>query len=114
MGSTMKRSIFDEQTSKALKKWHKKAVKKKDEKERSPTRVLGGSPGDSPMHSPMNNNHKRAQSQPDDAANIMACVNMHQHHHSPPKTNINTSSISTDNTTNKSDDYNACYSHADI
>lgn len=31
MGSHMKRSIFDEQTSKALKKWHQ-AVKKKHEK----------------------------------------------------------------------------------
>ncbi|KAK8696076.1 hypothetical protein V6N13_001215 [Hibiscus sabdariffa] len=28
MGSTMKRSIFDEQTSKALKQWHKKAAQK--------------------------------------------------------------------------------------
>ncbi|KAA3476292.1 MLO-like protein 9 [Gossypium australe] len=31
MGSTMKRSIFDEQTSKALKQWHKKAAQKKAE-----------------------------------------------------------------------------------
>ncbi|CAH2035483.1 unnamed protein product [Thlaspi arvense] len=31
MGSTMKRSVFDEQTSKALEQWHKKA-KKKNEK----------------------------------------------------------------------------------
>ncbi|KAE8674606.1 MLO-like protein 5 [Hibiscus syriacus] len=30
MGSTMKRSIFDEQTSKALKQWHKKAAQKTD------------------------------------------------------------------------------------
>ncbi|XVE94382.1 hypothetical protein REPUB_Repub02eG0003900 [Reevesia pubescens] len=52
MGSTMKRSIFDEQTSKALKQWHKKAVKKKGEgKPAAPrTRTLGGSPGDSPLH----------------------------------------------------------------
>ncbi|KAE8725558.1 hypothetical protein F3Y22_tig00008468pilonHSYRG00010 [Hibiscus syriacus] len=28
MGSTMKRSIFDEQTSKALKQWHKKVAQK--------------------------------------------------------------------------------------
>ncbi|PPR84049.1 hypothetical protein GOBAR_AA36669 [Gossypium barbadense] len=31
MGSTMKRSIFDEQTNKALKQWHKKAAQKKAE-----------------------------------------------------------------------------------
>ncbi|KAM7253234.1 hypothetical protein ACFE04_025852 [Oxalis oulophora] len=31
MGSTMKRSIFDEQTSKALKQWHKSAVKKSND-----------------------------------------------------------------------------------
>ncbi|OVA00653.1 Mlo-related protein [Macleaya cordata] len=56
MGSTMKKSIFDEQTSKALKQWHKNAVQKKTEgrKGRSPTRTLGGSPGGSPGHSPMN------------------------------------------------------------
>ena len=29
MGSTMKRSVFDEQTSKALKEWHKGVKKKK-------------------------------------------------------------------------------------
>ncbi|KAM3711077.1 hypothetical protein ACB098_01G081400 [Castanea mollissima] len=53
MGSTMKRSIFDEQTSKALKQWHQKAVKKKtDVRASSPPRTLGGSPGDSPVQSP--------------------------------------------------------------
>ncbi|XP_030535713.1 MLO-like protein 9 [Rhodamnia argentea] len=53
MGSTMKRSIFDDQTSKALKQWHKNALKKKaDGKAELPTRTLGGSPGDSPEHSP--------------------------------------------------------------
>ncbi|PON90499.1 Mlo-related protein [Trema orientale] len=84
MGSTMKRSIFDEQTSKALKNWHKNAVKKKDEK--PPTRVLGGSPGDSPIHSPTHPQaHKPAQPPPD-AANIMASVDIHQ----PPSTNTNT------------------------
>ncbi|KAL5716984.1 MLO-like protein 8 [Ranunculus cassubicifolius] len=50
MGSTMKRSIFDDQTSKALKKWHLKAVKKKEVP--SGPRVLGGSPGSSPGHQP--------------------------------------------------------------
>lgn len=38
MGSNMKQSIFDEQTSKALKKWHKAAKQKKDVKQ-----TLGGS-----------------------------------------------------------------------
>ncbi|KAF8697784.1 hypothetical protein HU200_035270 [Digitaria exilis] len=33
MGSQMKRTIFDEQTAKALKKWHKAVVKKKHNKE---------------------------------------------------------------------------------
>lgn len=46
MGTRMKKSIFDEQTSKALKKWHM-AVKKRRGK--SPTRTLG-SPNASPMH----------------------------------------------------------------
>lgn len=47
MGTRMKKSIFDEQTSKALKKWHM-AVKKRQGK--SPTRRLG-SPSASPTHS---------------------------------------------------------------
>nr|GMD58235.1 MLO-like protein 8 [Ipomoea batatas] len=52
MGSRMKKSIFDEQTSKALKKWHM-AVKKKHAKgEKSPTRTLGGSTS-SKMGSPL-------------------------------------------------------------
>ncbi|KAB2634143.1 MLO-like protein 8 [Pyrus ussuriensis x Pyrus communis] len=41
MGSHMKRSIFDEQTSKALEKWHM-AVKKKTHGGKSPTRTRGG------------------------------------------------------------------------
>ncbi|KAF5455606.1 hypothetical protein F2P56_025166 [Juglans regia] len=58
MGSTMKRSIFDEQTSKALKQWHKKAVKKKnDGKGSSPPRTLGGTPRDSPLPSPHDHAH---------------------------------------------------------
>uniref|UniRef100_A0A7N0UIN2 MLO-like protein n=1 Tax=Kalanchoe fedtschenkoi TaxID=63787 RepID=A0A7N0UIN2_KALFE len=53
MGSTMKRSVFDEQTSKALKKWHM-AVKKRhgrDGRSRSPTPVPGASPMASPARS---------------------------------------------------------------
>ncbi|XP_021301126.1 MLO-like protein 10 [Herrania umbratica] len=43
MGSRMKKSIFDEQTSKALKKWHMAAKKKRGKAGRPPTRTLGGS-----------------------------------------------------------------------
>lgn len=53
MGSNMKKSIFDEQTSKALKKWHM-AVKKKHggRAGRSPTRTLGNASPTSSMGSP--------------------------------------------------------------
>ncbi|XP_059637722.1 MLO-like protein 9 [Cornus florida] len=50
MGSTMKKTIFDDQTSKALRNWQKNAAKKKQEK--PPTRTLGGSPVESPENSP--------------------------------------------------------------
>uniref|UniRef100_A0A9I9D686 MLO-like protein n=1 Tax=Cucumis melo TaxID=3656 RepID=A0A9I9D686_CUCME len=50
MGSGMKRSIFDEQTSKALKKWHETA-KKKRAKRASATKTLGGSSNASPLRS---------------------------------------------------------------
>ncbi|CAI9777137.1 unnamed protein product [Fraxinus pennsylvanica] len=52
MGSNMKRSIFDEHTSKALMKWHKHAKKKKEERPQPHTEKLGESPGDSPDSSP--------------------------------------------------------------
>ncbi|KAF7137215.1 hypothetical protein RHSIM_Rhsim07G0257100 [Rhododendron simsii] len=59
MGSNMKKSIFDEQTSKALMNWHKNAMKKKNEGKAgagaTATRTLGGSPGDSPDNSPGGN-----------------------------------------------------------
>lgn len=55
MGSHMKRSIFDDHTSKALKHWHQ-AVKKKHGKA---TRTLGMSPGVSPSASPMHPSLKR-------------------------------------------------------
>ncbi|KAK9112406.1 hypothetical protein Scep_019925 [Stephania cephalantha] len=48
MGSTMKKSIFDEQTSKALRKWHQ-AAKKKTREGRSP-RSSNASPMQSPLH----------------------------------------------------------------
>lgn len=57
MGSTMKKSIFDDQTSKALKNWHMKAQKKKnnteDQRMEPTTQTLGTpveSPADSPAH----------------------------------------------------------------
>ncbi|KAK7860674.1 mlo-like protein 5 [Quercus suber] len=84
MGSTMKRSIFDEQTSKALKQWHQKAVKKKtDGKASSPPRALGGSPGDSPVQSPARAcSHGQLcavvpdRSSPEMTANIVASVDL--------------------------------------
>ncbi|XP_019414469.1 PREDICTED: MLO-like protein 9 [Lupinus angustifolius] len=52
MGSTMKKSIFDDQTSRALKKWHKNALKKANSKGRgTEIRTLGGSPRHSPRAS---------------------------------------------------------------
>jgi len=52
MGSSMKKSIFDEQTSKALKKWHMAAKKKRGGRRgKSPTISLGGSPALSTVHS---------------------------------------------------------------
>lgn len=51
MGSHMKKSIFDEQTSKALKKWHMTAKKK--QANRSPRGTPGQSPAVSPNASPV-------------------------------------------------------------
>ncbi|KAG6644766.1 hypothetical protein CIPAW_08G076200 [Carya illinoinensis] len=86
MGSTMKRSIFDEHTSKALKQWHKNAVKKKnDERESSPPRTLGGSPANSVVQSPQHP-HQHPQNQfygveadrssPKQTENIMASMDL--------------------------------------
>lgn len=47
----MKRTIFDEQTSKALKKWHMAVKKKRGGK--SPTRTLGNASPTSSMASPL-------------------------------------------------------------
>ncbi|KAG8377240.1 hypothetical protein BUALT_Bualt08G0007700 [Buddleja alternifolia] len=53
MGSHMKKSIFDEQTSKALMKWHNKVKKKPGGPAVAPrTKKLGVSPGESPENSP--------------------------------------------------------------
>ena len=52
MGSSMKKSIFDEQTSKALKKWHMAVKKKRGGRGgKSPTITLGGSSALSTVHS---------------------------------------------------------------
>lgn len=50
MGSNMKKSIFDEQTSKALKKWHMAVKKKKEGRGERSSGTLGGSPMASPVH----------------------------------------------------------------
>ncbi|XVF74078.1 hypothetical protein PTKIN_Ptkin13bG0032200 [Pterospermum kingtungense] len=91
MGSTMKRSIFDEQTSKALKQWHKKAaMKKADGKIEAPrTRTLGGSPGGggSPDHSPLrerSGNHQGdvvVQAEQSTTANVWENVDLNGGHH---------------------------------
>ncbi|KAJ8629314.1 hypothetical protein MRB53_022637 [Persea americana] len=52
MGSHMKKSIFDEHTSKAIKKWHLNVKKKPGKSPRAATKTLGGSPGGSPTESP--------------------------------------------------------------
>ncbi|KHG22053.1 MLO-like protein 8 [Gossypium arboreum] len=58
MGSHMKRSIFDEQTSKALKKWHM-AAKKRGNARKSPTRAMGGSTSpSSTLHSTGHSLHR--------------------------------------------------------
>ncbi|KAE8057426.1 hypothetical protein FH972_014121 [Carpinus fangiana] len=85
MGSTMKKSIFDEQTSKALKEWHKKAVKKKNDGRgpASPRALNGSSPGESPLQSPTHahpRNHapgaEADRSSPKQTADIMASVDL--------------------------------------
>lgn len=60
----MKKSIFDEQTSKALKQWHRSALKKKNEggkPDPMPMRTLGGGGGGgsgSPPESPSEGSHE--------------------------------------------------------
>ncbi|KAL8253487.1 hypothetical protein R6Q59_037180 [Mikania micrantha] len=66
MGSKMKRSIFDEQTSKALKHWHKNASKRRDSKGRSghlPTKSLklNSLSGNSHAHDAPNTNSPTQQ-----------------------------------------------------
>ncbi|XP_031270276.1 MLO-like protein 9 [Pistacia vera] len=88
MGSNMKRSIFDDQTSKALKQWHKKALKKNEAK--SPVKKkLFGHGNSSPIAMqplPSHANHRTGVN-PDQNPNIGMDNNgdqhqhQHQHHH---------------------------------
>ncbi|KAK1297049.1 MLO-like protein 5 [Acorus calamus] len=52
MGTHMKKSIFDEQTSRALKKWHKDAKKKQGKPSQGSRTPGGGTPEASPSASP--------------------------------------------------------------
>ncbi|KAA8534719.1 hypothetical protein F0562_029839 [Nyssa sinensis] len=97
MGSNMKKSVFDEQTSKALMNWHKNAMKKKNEGKKEPTpQTLGGSPSESPDNSPrVAHPHDKAighqshemdkanASTPEHAANIIASVDIRGEHPLP-------------------------------
>ncbi|RDY02165.1 MLO-like protein 5, partial [Mucuna pruriens] len=76
MGSTMKKSIFDDQTSRALKQWHKNALKRKASKGRATeTRTLGESPGDhSPEASPRTTAAAETELMPAQTATIVTSV----------------------------------------
>nr|GMD43576.1 MLO-like protein 9 [Ipomoea batatas] len=78
MGSTMKRSIFDEQTSKALMNWHKKA--KHQAAVPKPggmkTTTLGGGNDDSPDGSPVHPASAGNSADPAQMANIVASVDI--------------------------------------
>jgi mlo protein len=83
MGSTMKKSIFDEQTSRALKEWRRKAVKKKNDGRgpSSPRALNGSSPGDSPVQSPTHANPRNHGAEadgfsPKQTVDIMAGVHL--------------------------------------
>lgn len=79
----MKRSIFDEQTSKALKSWHKSALKKKGDgtgtKPHHPTtQTLGGSHGEEAHNSPghAHGGVEMGSTGPGETANITASVDI--------------------------------------
>ncbi|KAM7259882.1 hypothetical protein ACFE04_015623 [Oxalis oulophora] len=73
MGSTMKRSVFDEQTSKALKSWHKKAVKTTNDTHHTHhhTPTLGR-----PEYAPPEHKGGDSGNPPGSSANIMASVDI--------------------------------------
>lgn len=87
MGSTMKRSIFDDQTSKALKNWTKNAKKKNVVKPgTSPTVTLGGTPDDgTPDNSPKP--PRQIAGEPG-TANITASVDIPNEDPSPARRNM--------------------------
>lgn len=76
MGSTMKKSIFDEQTNKALKLWQKNAQKKNknDHSSHKPAKQTlgGGSAAPAPAHTDM----EKDGATPPQTANIMASVDI--------------------------------------
>lgn len=81
MGSTMKRSIFDEQTSKALQNWRKNAMHKKPSKGRSKeTRTLGGGEAGSPVHSPLHDDGSETELQEHNTATIVTSVDRNDHY----------------------------------
>uniref|UniRef100_A0A7N0UM26 MLO-like protein n=1 Tax=Kalanchoe fedtschenkoi TaxID=63787 RepID=A0A7N0UM26_KALFE len=71
MGSTMKKTIFDEHTNKALKKWHMNALKKKTDGKPA-TQTLGGSPGGSLDNSPSHANYQPGTKSDYELANMEA------------------------------------------
>ncbi|CAL1355276.1 unnamed protein product [Linum trigynum] len=82
MGSTMKRSIFDEQTSKALMQWHKKAHKKAHDGKSDHPHHKENSEDDGHTHDGI---HHRSHTAGDDtdgtSANIMATVDINGGQH---------------------------------
>lgn len=79
MGTTMKKSIFDDQTSKALMNWHNKAKKKKPPTKPGAVEVRKlGSPGGSPETSPRGKAaEKTSKVEPlSQTANIVASVDI--------------------------------------
>jgi len=76
----MKRSIFDEQTSKALKNWRNKAMHKKPSKGRSKeTQTLGEEAG-SPVHSPLHDDGSETELQEHNTATIVTSVDRNDHY----------------------------------
>ncbi|KAI7756471.1 hypothetical protein M8C21_018488 [Ambrosia artemisiifolia] len=78
MGSKMKRSIFDDQTSKALKHWHKNASKRRESKGRSghlPTKSLKLN---SPSTNAQTHGTPPATNSPTQATNVAASVDIPQ------------------------------------
>lgn len=71
MGSQMKKSILEEQTAKALKKWHQAAKQRKKQRKETDTSMMSGdstpTQGFSPLH--LLHGHKHRSSAPDSYSN---------------------------------------------